>query len=69
MVEVFATSVQTREQADEILSAFQRLFPELQMNFDLEDCDKILRAEGSHIDPHQIISAIRQYDHACSILD
>ncbi|HEY1040387.1 MAG TPA: hypothetical protein VGF30_13320 [Bacteroidia bacterium] len=69
MVEVFKTSVETRKTADELLQMLHSSFPELRLNFDLEDCDNILRAEGKHINSLEIIKLIEHYDHFCTILD
>lgn len=43
-IEVFATSVETAEHARTILRELTSAFPDHRFNFDLEDCDHILRA-------------------------
>ena len=55
MVEVFKTNVQNQTQARIILSLLQSDFSEAKINFDLEDCDKILRVEGMNALYSQII--------------
>lgn len=45
MVEVFRTNLDTEEQADFILANLGRAFPDCVINFNLEDCDNILRVE------------------------
>jgi len=47
MVEIFKTNVTDPKLANEILKGLASQFPELQFNFDLEDCDQILRIEGN----------------------
>lgn len=46
MVEVYKTNVQYRETAEKIVSELMEVFPGSQINFDLDDCDKILRVES-----------------------
>lgn len=45
MIEIFKTTVQSKEQSLKIITLLKRVFPEVSFIFDLEDCDKILRAE------------------------
>lgn len=46
MIEVYKTNVQYRETADKIVSELLQAFPGSIINFDLDDCDKILRVEN-----------------------
>lgn len=57
MVEIFRTNVNSPERADLLLLELQERFPGYKMNFDLEDCDKILRVEAieAPINPAEII--------------
>jgi hypothetical protein len=43
MVEVFKTNVKDPEQAVRVLERIHATFPGYSANFDLDDCDKILR--------------------------
>jgi hypothetical protein len=54
MVEVFRTNVNTTDQAQMLIEQIHRVFEDYKANFDLEDCDKILRVE-SYIGP--VVSA------------
>lgn len=45
MIEIFKTTVHSREQSHKLVTLLQRMFPGTSFIFDLEDCDKILRAE------------------------
>ena len=45
MVEVFKTNVRDREQADMLLEQLRKTFSSYAVNFDLEDCDRILRVQ------------------------
>lgn len=45
MVEVFKTNVNRRRQASMLLNAIHKAFGNHQANFDLDDCDRILRVQ------------------------
>jgi hypothetical protein len=69
MVEVFKTDVRQRRQAKLLLGILQKRFPLLRINFDLEDCDKILRVEGENIQHEKIARLIIENGYQCHILD
>jgi tRNA G26 N,N-dimethylase Trm1 len=46
MVEIFKTNVQNKTQAKRIINLLKEIFSEATINFDLNDCDKILRVDG-----------------------
>ncbi|AYL99418.1 hypothetical protein HYN43_011330 [Mucilaginibacter celer] len=45
MVEVFKTNVSRRREANKLLEAIHKTFNNHKANFDLEDCDRILRIQ------------------------
>lgn len=47
VVEVFKTNVQTHEQANRLTLHIHENFVGCRVNFDLEDCDRILRFQSS----------------------
>ncbi|MEO5570624.1 MAG: hypothetical protein ABIT08_00745, partial [Bacteroidia bacterium] len=55
MVEVFKTNVEKPKEAKILISKLAGHFPKHKINFDLEDCDKILRVEGKNISPEKIV--------------
>jgi hypothetical protein len=63
-VEVFRTSVTTIEKAEFLLEKLQREFPSCDINFDLEDCDHILRVATKHnrIDPSHILRLVKSHN-------
>lgn len=67
-VEVFKTTVQHEYQAAVILDLLSGHFPMLKINFDLEDCDKILRVEGHNFVPHKIIDLLAARGYSCEAL-
>ena len=46
MIEVFKTNINSKKIADKIRSCLEEAFPEHDINFDLDDSDKILRVEA-----------------------
>ena len=47
MIEVFKTNVKDRDQAGIVIDQIHKTFVHYKANFDLEDCDKILRVKSS----------------------
>jgi len=56
MIEIFKTNVQNNRAANFIISLLQNDFPDCKINFDLEDCDKILRIEGKRFNKKNIVN-------------
>ena len=50
MVEIFKTNVTSKKVAGRVLKALQAQLPAYAFNFDLEDCDRILRAQTQGMD-------------------
>ena len=46
MVEVFKTNITEQKKAKQIIEKLQQKFSDYKINFDLEDCDNILRVEN-----------------------
>ena len=68
MVEVFKTNVQYRELAEQLVSILRSRFAFYKINFDLEDCDKILRVEGKQICVEIIIEILINHGLECEVL-
>jgi hypothetical protein len=68
MVEVFKTNVRQRRHAKMLLGRMARQFPMLKINFDLEDCDKILRVEGENILNEKITGLVTESGYQCEVL-
>jgi hypothetical protein len=69
MVEVFKTNVYEEDRSKALLRKLLVHFPNNKINFDLEDCDKILRVEGKDILPEKIMEILNEEGHDCEILD
>jgi predicted RNA-binding protein YlqC (UPF0109 family) len=69
MVEVFKTNVQKKSQSKMLLCILSEAFPSFKINFDLSDCDKVLRVEGDIIEALRIMILVKEYGVKCEILD
>jgi len=69
MVEVFKTNVQKKTQSKMLLSILSEAFPSLKINFDLSDCDKVLRVEGDNMEALRIMILVKEYGFDCEVLD
>ena len=69
MVEVFKTNVQKKVQANMLLCILSKVFPSFKINFDLSDCDKVLRVEGDKIEALRIMLLVREKGFKCEVLD
>lgn len=71
MVEVFATNIRSFKDAKIIEGLLAILFPSLKVNFDLTDCDRVLRIEAvsGKIDAGLIVNYIRNLGYSIKVLD
>ena len=69
MVEVFKTNVQKETDTKYIITIMNREFPNYKVNFDLEDCDKILRVEGVDLEVDNIIDYMNCLGYICMKLE
>jgi len=68
MIEVFKTDVHEIPQSILIVGKLLEHFPNSIINFDLEDCDKILRIHAASISKHKIIEILNSYGYHCEEL-
>tara|TARA_A100000171_G_C2045362_1_gene102509 strand:+ start:318 stop:569 length:252 start_codon:yes stop_codon:yes gene_type:complete len=47
-VEIFRTNVGGQQLANKVISGLNQIYPDYHINFDLEDCDKVLRIENQN---------------------
>jgi len=69
MVEVFKTDVQKKAQSKMLLSILSEAFPLFKINFDLSDCDKVLRVEGNNLEVPRIMILVKKNGFKCEVLD
>jgi hypothetical protein len=68
MIEVFKTNVQEVSHANEIIAMLLEHLPGSKINFDMHDCDKVLRVEGNNYIPEKIIALVQAKGFNCSPL-
>lgn len=68
IVEVFKTDVNCVSLCDGLIGQVLAHFPNSMVNFDMEDCDKILRVEAEHIIPEKIIEILNANGYYCEVL-
>jgi len=61
MVEVFKTNVQRKGEAKILLLKLTEQFSDYKINFDLEDCDKILRVEDDKVLPEGVAHLLNSF--------
>jgi hypothetical protein len=69
MVEVFKTNVQEFSEAQKLVALLRRHFPGTKINFDLDDCDKVLRLEGNNLRIEKVMSLVTGKGFLCKVLD
>lgn len=71
MIEVFKTNVKDRYAADMLIGNIQKTFHGYQANFDLDDCDKILRVsfDAGIVQSALIISLLKHFKYRAEILE
>jgi hypothetical protein len=68
IVEVFKTNVNDVEPSEILIRQLLDRFPESRVNFDLDDCDKILRIEAKAVIPEKIVEVLNANGYSCEIL-
>jgi hypothetical protein len=69
VIEVFKTNISKPKLAKEVRTKLLSHFPETRVNFDLDDCDKIFRVEGHHINIHKIMEVVIASGFVCEVLE
>jgi hypothetical protein len=69
MIEIFKTNVEESVQAEKIVDILLEHFPDNKINFDLHDCDKILRVEGKSFCAEKIMTLVAETGFSCNILE
>jgi hypothetical protein len=69
MIYVFKTSVKTKIQARKLKPHIAGILPQAKWNFDLEDCDKILRIDSEENIVLKIIDLLNIHKFYCEELE
>jgi hypothetical protein len=69
-IEIFKTDVYDRAEADMIIQQLHAAFENYRVNFDLHDCDRILRVENpsGEIAPDPVIKMMEEMGYAAELL-
>ena len=70
MIEVFRTNVECREQANRLIGEIHKNFPGYKVNFDLDDCDRILRvvSENGSVAVSSLMSLVKNFGFSVEVL-
>lgn len=68
-VEVFKTNVTTPQHAEMVVGRIKRILPVGRVNFDLDDCDNILRVEATEIQVQPILNLLLDLGFTCTLLE
>ncbi len=68
-IEIFKTDVKDAEDSNRVVKRLTTLFPESKINFDLDDCDRILRIEGRDFTAMQIKETVKELGFDCELLE
>jgi hypothetical protein len=68
MVEVFKTNITDPAKAVELKISLLHRFKDSKINFDLEDCDKILRVESEEMESEKVIEILSAQGVWCEVL-
>lgn len=70
MIKVFKTNVNHSVDSDYILEkVLIQKYPDFKINFDLEDCDNILRIEGSDFSTNDVVVLLDSCGFLCEELE
>ncbi|MEM6522715.1 MAG: hypothetical protein AAGF85_20680 [Bacteroidota bacterium] len=70
MIEIFATNIRSIKDARIVEGLFCIVFPRLDVNFDLDDRDRILRVQSTvPIDSKSIVGYMRNLGFAARLID
>jgi hypothetical protein len=71
MVEIFVTNVAKKKDSVFLRNELLRIFPDSEISFDLEDCDRILRIKTLSLLPvacGEVISCLNAHGFECNLL-
>jgi hypothetical protein len=69
MIYVFKTSVKSKRQAKQLKRHIDKILPNATWNFDLDDCDKILRIDSEENIILPVINLLKNHDFDCEELE
>lgn len=69
MIEIFKTNVENEDQAKSLFALLYVQIPAAEINFDLEDCDRILRIKGAFFCCRDVIQTLTSNGFECCLLE
>lgn len=69
MVQIFKTNVTNKKEAKLLAVILSKENSDYKINFDLDDCDNILRIENLEIANHSIITCLQKLGYTCEVLN
>ena len=69
MIEVFKTNVKGSWHADQLAMLLYQHFPGSKIDFDLDDCDKVLRIDAAHVSPETVTNLLQRHDCHCEVME
>jgi hypothetical protein len=69
MIFIFRTSVKTNRQVKQLKPHIDKMLPTATWNFDLKDCDNILRVDGEENIVLKIIDLLNCHNYSCEELE
>lgn len=69
MIHVFKTSVKTKIQIKKLRPDIDKILSKAKWNFDLQDCDKILRVDSEENIVSTIINILKRHNIDCAELE
>lgn len=68
VIEIFKTSINSQQAAALVKYMLSDKYPDAKINFDLEDCDRILRIENKVICVEEVTAIVNTLGHQCEVL-
>lgn len=70
MIEIFKTNVPSRVEANAVLTALHKTYGDYKANFDLEDCDRILRVKcyTENFQASYVVDLLKEFGYHAEIL-
>ncbi|MEQ8361873.1 MAG: hypothetical protein RIF39_00795 [Cyclobacteriaceae bacterium] len=68
-VEIFKTNVNNKRAAHKAIFLLSQDSPEYEINFDLDDCDNVLRVMGRHVDVQRILKRMKGLGYRCEVIN
>jgi hypothetical protein len=71
VIEIFKTNVNSKRQANRVLKSLYTHLPAYFVNFDLDDCDRILRVQSKNlpVDTIKVIQIVKDHSVEINLLE